>query len=267
MKYNIVLNNSKKDNFFFKKKGFLIKKNFLDKRNLVKLKDIIEKKNNKKNIFYYYEKVGAKKIIRRIERVTEDTPQAKKILCSKKLINYLKDLYLKKCRLFKDKLNFKHPGGGGYKPHIDGHFLWTDKNEKKKYGWKEYSNKFVSVVIPLEDSTLKNGCIFLAEKNFTNKLGKNFKDIVKKIEKNTPNIKKKYLKLFKFFPVELEIGDVLFFDWRCAHFSKKNNSNSSRMILYATYCDSDKNSNILRNKYYKDKKFSKNPIKNKSLLN
>jgi len=267
MNHNLVLNNEKKDIIYFKKKGFLIKKNFFDKKKLRNLKKIITKKTNKKNIFYYYEKIKNKSIIRRIERVTEDTLQAKKILYSKKLINFLKILHLKDCRLFKDKLNFKHPGGGGYKPHIDGHFMWKDKNNIDKHGWKEYSNKFVSVVIPLENSTLKNGCIFLAEKNYTNKLGINFNKIIKKIETNTPNIKKKYLKLFKFNSVELNIGDVLFFDWKCAHFSKKNKSKNSRMILYATYCNSKKDSSSLRKKYYIDKKYSKNPIKNKSLLN
>ena len=46
----------------------------------------------------------------------------------------------------------------------------------------------------------------------------------------TPNIKKKDLKFFKFYPIEMNIGDACFFNWKCAHNSKKNNSNNSRMI-------------------------------------
>ena len=33
----------------------------------------------------------------------------------------------------------------------------------------------------------------------------------------------------------MNIGDACFFNWKCAHYSKKNNSNNSRMIFYATY--------------------------------
>ena len=37
--------------------------------------------------------------------------------------------------LFKDKLNFKYPGGEGFLPHVDGHFYWIDNQKKiKKVG-------------------------------------------------------------------------------------------------------------------------------------
>ena len=69
----------------------------------------------------------------------------------------------------------------------------------------------------------------------------------------------------KFFPVELNCGDVCFFNWKCAHFSKKNYSNKSRMIFYITYSLKNNFKNLRAN-YYLDKRDSKNSDKKKSLL-
>ena len=82
---------------------------------------------------------------------------------------------------------------------------------------------------------------------------------------NTPNIKSKDLKKFKFYPVELRVGDICLFNWKCAHYSKNNYSNRSRMIFYATYCKKNRKTN-LRKKYYLDKQTSYNSENNKSLL-
>ena len=103
------------------------------------------------------------------------------------------------------------------------------------------------------------------KKKDTNKLGKNFAEITKKMVLATPNIKKKDLKFFKFYPIEMNIGDACFFNWKCAHYSENNYSNRSRMIFYATFCKKNGNKN-LRNMYYHDKQNSYNSKKNKSLL-
>ena len=76
---------------------------------------------------------------------------------------------------------------------------------------------------------------------------------------------KKYLNNFKFTPAILRAGDILFFDWYCAHKSIKNYSNKSRMIFYATYCAKNNKIRDIRKKYYYDKKFSKNNKLIKSL--
>ena len=74
-----------------------------------------------------------------------------------------------------------------------------------------------------------------------------------------------FLKKFKFFPAVLDAGDILIFDWHCAHKSSDNNSKKSRMIFYATYCSQHKNIKNVRKKYYTDKEFSKNNSLIKSL--
>ena len=163
-------------------------------------------------------------------------------------------------------MNFKYPGGGGYLPHIDGHFYWKDKNNKIKKGWSIYSDNFTNVVIPLESSTKKNGCLFLSSKKDTIKLGnKNWNKISSFLKKFTPYIKKQYIKKFIFHPAVLNSGDILIFDWYCAHLSSKNNSKNSRMIFYATYCNINKKLRNVKEEYFEDKKFSKNGKLAKSL--
>ena len=78
-------------------------------------------------------------------------------------------------------------------------------------------------------------------------------------------IKLKDLKKFNFFPIELKVGDICLFNWKCAHYSENNQSNKSRMIFYATFCKKNKDMN-LRKMYYLDKQSSYNNKKNKSLL-
>ena len=107
--------------------------------------------------------------------------------------------------------------------------------------------------------------MYVSNKNNTKILGNKWKKITDNLIKNTPNIKKKHLNKFKFKPAILDQGDILFFDWKCAHKSKKNYSNKSRMIFYATFCSKEKKIKNIRSKYYLDKLHSKNSIKFKSL--
>ena len=98
----------------------------------------------------------------------------------------------------------------------------------------------------------------------TEDAGNTWESITNKLSLNTPNIKKKDLKKFKFFPLEVSTGDIIIFDWKCCHYSNKNKSNKSRMILYLTYCD--KNKKNMRKIYYEDRELSKTNINFKSCI-
>ena len=53
--------------------------------------------------------------------------------------------------LFKEKINFKMPGGGGFTPHQD-----------IQPGWDTYAPYFISVLIAVDRNTIENGCLELA---------------------------------------------------------------------------------------------------------
>jgi len=249
----------------YNKRGYVIIRNFIKKSLIRNIKEKILKKIKINNKFFYYEKINNRLKLRRIERISDFSKKSKDIICSKQILRLIKKIENKRFDLFKDKLNFKYPGGNGYLPHIDGHFFWKNNKNILQNGWQKYSNNFVNLVVPLEESNKANGCIYLSDKRNTNKLGKKFKEITKRMVPNTPNIKVSDIKKFKFLPIELKVGDICFFNWKCAHLSKKNNSKKSRMIFYATYFQKNKKKNI-RNKYYIDKLKSKNSSKFKSLL-
>ncbi len=50
--------------------------------------------------------------------------------------------------LFKDKINFKMPGGPGFKAHQD-----------QQAGWTRYAPLFVTALVTIDPATLENGCL------------------------------------------------------------------------------------------------------------
>ena len=110
------------------------------------------KKIKKRNSFdCYYEKLNKKKYLRRIEKLSKNSKPFYNLLNHKDLISILRKLSRDKSFLFKDKLNFKYPKSKGFNHHIDGHWYWYNKKKQKEKGWKKYGDKFLNVVIPLED--------------------------------------------------------------------------------------------------------------------
>ncbi len=240
----------------FKSSGVIKITDFFTKNEIVTLKGNLLKKLKKKNSFdRYYENLNGKKYLRRIEKLSRNSKDFYKILHDRNLKKIFKQLTGKKQFLFKDKLNFKYPKSKGFNQHIDGHWHWFNKNDTKELGWKKYGSDFLNIVIPLENVYKQNGCLYLSSKKYTNKyLGNNWKKITKNLETN-----KSILKKFKYKPYPIKIGDILVFNWKVSHYSKKNLSNSSRMIIYATF--SNKKNQM--KKYYLDKKNSKSTVKQK----
>ena len=116
--------------------------------------------------------------------------------------------------LFKDKINFKEPGGAGFEPHQD-----------QQAGWTEFAPMFVTALVTLDRSTLENGCLEMAD---APRLGALIG------EEWTP-LTPEQMAAFALVPVPGEPGDVLFFDSYAPHASKPNLTEAQRRILYLTY--------------------------------
>ncbi len=113
--------------------------------------------------------------------------------------------------LFKDKINFKMPGGAGFKAHQD-----------QQAGWSAYAPLFLTAMVTLDASTLENGCLEIAA-------GRHREGLIG--EQWVP-LEEQGLELR---PVPTEPGDVIFFDSFVPHASKANLTSASRRILYLTY--------------------------------
>lgn len=113
--------------------------------------------------------------------------------------------------LFKDKINFKMPGGAGFKAHQD-----------QQAGWSTYAPLFVTAMVTLDAATLENGCLEVAAARHREGLiGEQWKPL----EEQGLDLR----------AMPTAPGDVIFFDSFVPHASKPNLTDSPRRILYITY--------------------------------
>ncbi|MBO6521911.1 MAG: phytanoyl-CoA dioxygenase family protein [Rhodospirillales bacterium] len=131
--------------------------------------------------------------------------------------------------LFKEKVNFKMPGGGGFAPHQD-----------SQAGWDTYADFFISALVSIDRATLENGCLQLVAGHHKTGLVKSWEPL------NDDEMKG-----MDFLPVPTEPGDIVFFDCYAPHASEANMSDSIRRIYYATYNRASAGNHMAQ--YYADK--------------
>ena len=208
----------------YQKDGFLLLKKFFREDELNPIIKSIKKFSKMKpddweegTEMAYYEtstKNENERILCRVEKYVDYHQEFRKLANSDKILSVLEDLMGGSCILFKDKINFKRPNGGGFRPHQDVQARWDD--------FVKYT---MSVMISTDQSTPDNGCLEVA-------LGHHKRGLIGKYD--SP-LEGEDLKGMKFEMVPTEIGDVLFFDHFTPHQSKPNNSNKSRSNIYLTY--------------------------------
>jgi len=137
--------------------------------------------------------------------------------------------------LFKEKVNFKMPGGDGFKPHQD-----------SQAGWEDYADYFISVMVCIDEATIENGCLQLVKGQQQRGLYRKWEPLT---EEDMADMD------FRFYPTQP--GDVVFFDCYAPHASEPNLSDHIRRMYFATYnrlADGDQLQN-----YYADKRSSYPP--------
>ena len=170
------------------------------------------------------------KILQRIENFCKYHKGFNDLCAKSRIIECVNGCFGEKGILFKDKINFKMPGGAGFNPHQD-----------SQAGWDDYAKFYLTVMVSVDKSTVQNGCLeFAYGHNKYGLIGKLWKPLSDKDMKN-----------MKFIPIETKPGDAIFFDCYSPHRSKPNLTKKPRRILYLTYnklSDGDQ-----RKKYYDDK--------------
>jgi len=146
----------------------------------------------------------------------------------------IEDLFGEPSCLYKEKINFKLPGGDGFKPHQDHAAGW----------WRYGHTKHISMLATIDESTVENGCLELV-RGWHKKglLGEEFKEIPDELVAQMN---------WESFP--MQIGDCAFFDSYVPHRSGPNNTQRRRRVLYSTY--NTKNEGDFYEKYYADKRIS-----------
>ncbi len=146
--------------------------------------------------------------------------------------------------LFKDKINYKYPGGEGYYRHRDGRWWWRDKQGRLMKGWEVYASEFITAFVCIDDADLDNGCMELVSgKHLRKDLGDDFGPLTPE-EANSMD--------FRCYPTQA--GDAIFFSALTPHGSGPNLSDKPRRALYLTYNRRSEGDHRLQ--YFHDKQHS-----------
>jgi 2-aminoethylphosphonate dioxygenase len=133
--------------------------------------------------------------------------------------------------LFKDKINFKLPGGEGFKAHQD-----------VQAGWNRYASLHISVLVCIDAATVENGCLELASGSHVRSL---IGEMWAPLDATTvaPD---------QFTACPTAPGDVVFFDSFAPHRSGPNLTQAPRRVLYVTY--NRRSEGDSRARYFADKR-------------
>ena len=177
----------------------------------------------------YFEQIGEEVKISRSENFVPFHPGMKALLSTGKLLQMISEALGEPAVLYKEKINYKYPQGGGYAPHQDA----TAYDQLKLH---------ISCLIPVDPATQQNGCLEMV-------VGQHQRGFIGPDEKGL--IPAEEAAQMQWESVELALGDVLLFHSFTPHRSGVNHSSSPRRAIYATYnalAEGD-----LRDQYYAQK--------------
>jgi hypothetical protein len=154
------------------------------------------------------------RVIQRIENFCAFSPGFDGFVRDGRLRAAIDQLFGAPSRLFKEKINFKMPGGGGFEPHQD-----------QQAGWSCYASLFVTAVVTIDRASVDNGCLEMVDAPRLDRL----------IGEEWRPLSAAEMSGLALMPVPTEPGDVLFFDSFAPHASKPNLTDRPRRMLYLTY--------------------------------
>lgn len=186
----------------------------------------------------YYEKntlaPDGSKILQRIENFTQYNKGMDQLLNGEKLLGMVSSLFQERAVLYKEKINYKLPGGSGFAPHQDISAGW----------WMYGQTLHISALVTIDEAHEANGCLEVVYgKHKDGKLAPDWKEIPQEV-----------CDQLKWVPTPTLPGDVVFFDSYVPHRSAPNRTDKPRRVLYATYAKLSEGD--YRDKYYADKRLS-----------
>ncbi len=164
----------------------------------------------------------------RTENMVPFHPALRGLLCAGPLVAAAGALLGEPAVLYKDKLNYKLPGGAGYAPHQDAPAY-------------RFVDVHVSCMLAIDDASESNGCLEVVSGAHdriwpADEVGCIRADVVHSMS---------------WIPVPVIAGDVLWFHSRTPHRSGANGSSRPRRALYPTY--NARAEGDLREEYYRQR--------------
>ncbi len=178
---------------------------------------------------HHFEQTDAGAVLARSEDFVPHHELLRREICDGLIIDVLTDLFGEPAVLFKEKINYKFPGGGGFAPHQDATAY-------------RFVDHHISCMVPLDPSTPESGCLHVAP-GFQG--GHMPTDERGRIEAG-------HAATLDWAPVPLQPGDLLFFDSYTPHYSDTNTTARPRRAMYLTYNAASRGD--FRDRYYADKR-------------
>lgn len=226
----------------FDEKGFIVLKEFfprsvIDRVSLWldQLQDVTSETSVHAAKYFEKSPLTGENILVRVEHVLggEDA-QISELLLSQKTIDCLTTLFSEAPLLFKEKINYKHPGCRADKLHQD-----------QAAGWNAYSDFFITMCIVVDPNREENAALrFMNSGNYERGLMKGEWQPLSD-ETDASWADDEYVML------EADPGDVIFFDCYVPHGSPPNDSDKGRRNIYLTF--NGQSDGDLRDRYYEDK--------------
>jgi 2-aminoethylphosphonate dioxygenase len=203
-------------------------------------------------MLYYEQSLQDKrKIVCRIENFIPYHEELRELLLGPSLKNVLEELTGEPPSLFKEKINFKYPGGNGFSPHQDAP-AFSLFNQLYHF----------TIMICIDPCTKENGCIEFA-------VGRHREGLF--LQENNGDLSKDLVMKMEWEPVYANAGDIIVFDSYIPHRSGPNTSDKPRRAIFATY---NKLSDLeRRDDYFKEKRIhfppeiERDPLKDYSVAN
>lgn len=205
----------------FDRDGYVIVRQMYSPSEVVQISgwidELLARPLEKGKMMLYYEESKtepARRIVSRLENFVSYHDGFARLAAELRMTGRVSSLLGAPAVLFKDKVNFKMPGGDGFKPHQD-----------IQPGWDDYADFFISVLVTIDRSTVENGCLELAAGHHRRGL----------IGRKWEPMEGGELEGITFVHYPMEPGDVAFFDCFVPHQSAPNLTDKPRRNLYLTY--------------------------------
>lgn len=204
----------------FERHGYLVVRNALSLQDTTALQQWVNEVHNwqvtSKSTFMPYAEINAegKRVLSRTENFVDLHAGLSGLLQGEMLLNLLRDLSGEDMILFKEKINYKLAGSGGFAAHIDAGAYTQVKNVEH-----------LTVLLAVDAADILNGCMEVISGSHR-----------RQVPIASDNcIEREWADNQHWTPVELDAGDALVFGSYLAHRSGANHSDQNRKALYATY--------------------------------
>jgi ectoine hydroxylase-related dioxygenase (phytanoyl-CoA dioxygenase family) len=221
---------------FYDEQGYIIIEDFLNKKELNFLLTVLDKlvEEKARNLDqdaggFNLEKVKtteevnnfkgpivAPGLLRKIQEITDYSPEFKEFVESDKMLNLVEDLVGPRLFYHSSKLMFKPAHHGQSKPWHQDYAYWASTAPEQVTCW-----------MALDDATIENGCMQLIPGSHKWGLMKHIREELQIDLKNIPQEKVKI--------APMKAGSILAFHVLTLHHSGPNNSDKSRRALIADY--------------------------------